>query len=125
MSQSDSIKTVDEYIEQQPEKTQQVLRELRKIILEAAPDASELINYEIPAFALTKEGKRDQQIMIAGYLNHVGLYPNPATIEQFEPELKNFKHSKGAVQFPISQPLPKDLIIRMVTYRQQQLRPHD
>lgn len=125
MPQSDSIKTIDEYIEQQPEKTQQVLRELRKIILEAAPDASELINYEIPAFALTKEGKRDQQIMIAGYKNHVGLYPNPATIEQFEHELKDYKHSKGAVQFPISQPLPKDLIIRMVTYRQQQLRPHD
>ena len=55
--------------------------------------------------------------MIAGYKNHVGLYPHPATMEKFEEELKDYKKGKGSVQFPLDKPIPKDLIIKMVEYR--------
>ena len=76
-----------------------------------------MMNYNIPAFALIEGGKRDQQIMIAGYKKHLGFYPHPSAIENFLDELKVYKVGKGSVQFPVSKPLPKDLIIKMVNYR--------
>ncbi|MCA9730874.1 MAG: DUF1801 domain-containing protein [Deferribacteres bacterium] len=121
MNNSKSYKTVHHYFECQPEATKKVLQELRSCILEAVPDAEELINYNIPAFALVKNGKRDQQIMIAGYAKHVGLYPHPTAMEHFSEELKGFKQGKGSVQFPLNVPLPKELIIKMVLHRKMLL----
>lgn len=112
---------IDQYIENQPEATKKVLQELRNCILKAVPEAEELLNYNIPAFALMKDGKRDQQIMMAGYAKHVGLYPHPAVMEQFAEELKDYKQGKGSVQFPIDEPLPKELIIKMVRFRKNLL----
>ena len=79
--------TIDEYINSQPKEHAKLLQDLREAILEAAPDAVETFNYGVPAFALVENGKRDQQIMIAGFKNHVGLYPHPSVIEKFEKEL--------------------------------------
>lgn len=121
MSPAKKYKTVTEYIEDQPEGTKAALLELRDFILEAAPDAREMLNYNIPAFALVKDGKREQQIMMAGYKNHVGLYPHPTVMEKFSDELKNYKKGKGSVQFPLDKPLPKNLIIQMVRYRKELL----
>ena len=111
--------TVIEYIEDQPEATRKVLEELRTYILEAAPDAVELFNYNIPAFALIEGGKREQQIMMAGYPKHVGFYPHPTTMEKFAEELTGYKQGKGSVQFPLDQALPKELILKMITYRKK------
>ena len=113
--------TNDEYIESQPEGVKKKLKELRAHILEVVPDAEELLNYNIPAFSLVKGGKRDQQIMIAGYKKHVGLYPHPTVIEYFSDELKKYKIGKGSIQFPINESLPKELIIKMVKYRKKLL----
>jgi uncharacterized protein YdhG (YjbR/CyaY superfamily) len=113
--------TSEDYISNQPENVQMVLRELREIILEAAPDANEVLNYKVPSFVLVPNGKRDQQIMMAGYAKFVGFYPFPTTMEKFSDELKGFKQGKGSVQFPLNKPLPKDLIIRMVRYRRTEL----
>ena len=55
--------------------------------------------------------------MIAGYKKHVGLYPHPTVMEKFDIELEGYKKGKGSVHFPINKPLPKELIIKMVTYR--------
>lgn len=55
--------------------------------------------------------------MIAGYKNHVGLYPHPTTMEYFARELRNYKKGKGSVQFPIDRPLPVELIVCMIRYR--------
>lgn len=109
--------TVDEYIESQPERARNKLKELRAYILEAVPDEEELINYNISAFALVKGVNREQQIMIAAYEKHVGLYPHPTVMEFFFIELKQYKHGKGSVQFPIDESLPKELIINMIKYR--------
>ncbi len=109
--------TVEKYLANQPEKQRALLQELSNYILRAVPEAQPLINYGIMAFALTEGGKRDQQIMIAGFKNHIGFYPHPTTIEYFEDQLQGYKKAKGSVQFPLSKPLPEDLIIQMVTYR--------
>jgi uncharacterized protein YdhG (YjbR/CyaY superfamily) len=102
MSENRVSKIVDDYIENQPEQTKKVLLELRSYILEADPNAIEMLNYNIPAFALVKGGKRQQQMMIAGYKKHVGLYPHPTVMEYFRNELKGYEKGKGSVQFALS-----------------------
>lgn len=117
MSNSSKYNSVNEYIADQPKVNQKLLKELRKIILSVVPDAEELFNYGVPAFALIKGGKRDQQIMIAGFKKHIGLYPHPTVMEKFDEELSSYKRGTGSVQFPLDQPLPEELITRMVKYR--------
>lgn len=112
---------VDEYISKQPLDTQRALKELRSLIWESSPYVSELMNYNIPAFALVEGGKREQQIMIAGYKKHVGFYPHPDVIEQFNEQLSDYKFAKGSVQFPLNKPIPKDLVVSMVKCRASQL----
>lgn len=113
----ENSKEVDEYISTFPEKTQERLREIRALIHKAVPHTTECINYAIPAFTLVEGGKREEQILIAGYKNHIGFYPHPTTIEKFQSELSEFKSAKGSVQFPLKKPLPTDLILRMIEYR--------
>lgn len=121
MTTAKRYSTIAEYISDQPPKVAAKLEDLRKCILKAAPQATELINYNIPAFALVKGGKRDHQIMMAGYTQHVGLYPHPSVMEAFHEELKAYKAGKGSVQFPINKPLPENLIDRMLKHRQKLL----
>lgn len=116
-----NFETIDDYIASQPKEVQEKLQEFRDIIMEAAPDAVEVINYKVPSFTLVPGGKRDQQIMIAGYSKFIGFYPFPTTIEAFSDELKEYKQGKGSVQFPLNKPLPKDLIIRMVKFRKEEI----
>ena len=117
MSNKYKFESAADYFNAQPEKTRLALVELRKCILDAAPDAVEMLNYNIPAYALVEGGKREQQIMIAGYKYHVGLYPHPTTMEKFDSELEGYKRGKGSVQFPLNEPLPTELITRMIRFR--------
>ncbi len=113
------FKTIDEYINDQPEPQAKRLGELRKAILSAVPEAIETFNYGVPAFGLVADGKRDQQIMIGAFKNHVGIYPHPTTILKFEEELSHFKQGKGSIQFPLDAVIPEKLIIKMVKYRKE------
>lgn len=118
----DKPTTVAEYFNGKPEKTKKALLELKKCILKVEPNVTELLNYNIPAYTIVQGGKRENQIMIAGYKRHVGLYPHPTTMEKFDSELSEFKKGKGSVQFPLDKPLPIDLIERMIRYRMGLLR---
>ncbi len=69
--------------------------------------------YAIPTFDL----KGTHLVHFAGYDKHVGFYPTPSGIEQFREELEPYKAAKGSVQFPLAEPLPRDLIRRMVECR--------
>ena len=122
MSDNNKYQSAEEYFDAQPGHAREALIELRKCILDVAPDAIEMINYNIPAYALVKGGKREQQIMIAAYKKHVGLYPHPTVMEEFDRELDGYKKGKGSVQFPLDQPLPTDLIKRMIKYRVELLK---
>lgn len=116
-----NFETVDDYINSQPHHVQIMLSELRNIIKEAAPEVEEILNYKVPSFTLVPSGKRDQQIMMAGYAKFVGFYPFPSTMAKFSNELKEYKQGKGSVQFPLNKPLPKNLIIKMVKFRKQEI----
>jgi len=105
--------TIDEYIAPFPPRTREVLDQMRAIIRSAAPDAVETISYRMPTFDLGGT----HLVHFAGYERHIGFYPIPSGIEAFAAELAPYKRGKGSVQFPLGQPLPADLIRRIVEFR--------
>jgi uncharacterized protein YdhG (YjbR/CyaY superfamily) len=109
---SSPLSTIDEYIAQCPVDVQPILSRIRAIIKEAAPQAVERISYQMPTFYL-----RGNLVHFAAHPHHIGFYPTPSGIETFKAELSGYKTSKGAVQFPLDQPIPYDLIGRIVMYR--------
>ncbi|MBK8847446.1 MAG: DUF1801 domain-containing protein [Bacteroidetes bacterium] len=106
------INTVDEYIAQMPESQKFMLESIRSIIKSAAPMATEVISYQMPAYKL-----HTVLVYFASNKNHVGFYPTNKPIEIFKEQLKNYKTSKGAIQFPLNQKLPVTLIKKIVAYR--------
>ncbi len=108
----DNIHSIDDYISQFSADVRDKLSELRQMINEAAPEATEKISYGMPTFFLHKN-----LVHFAAFKNHIGFYPAPSGIETFKDELAPYKTSKGAVQFPLNQPLPFDLISRIVSFR--------
>ncbi len=106
---------ITDYILQQPPEVQAKLNQMREAILEIVPEATEKIAYGIPTFYLN-----GNLVHFAGFKTHIGFYPDPAGIEAFAAELTQYKLSKGAVQFPLDQPLPLDLVRRITAYRKEQ-----
>jgi uncharacterized protein YdhG (YjbR/CyaY superfamily) len=107
---------VSSYIKSYPKETQKILNEIRKFISSMLPSvAEETMNYGIPTFKL--EGNL---VHYAAYKHHIGFYPGAAGIAHFEKDFVNYKSSKGAVQFPIDEEMPWDLIKKIVAYRIQQ-----
>lgn len=106
------FKTVDEYLSVFPPATRKILQEVRKAISDAAPDAEEVISYNMPAYR--KDGIL---VYFAGYERHIGFYPTASGIEHFEKDLSSFKHARGSVQFPVNEPVPVELIRKIVGFR--------
>ena len=104
--------TIDEYIAAFPKNIQTLLEQMRATIWKAAPEAKEAISYGIPTFKLN-----GNLVHFAAFKNHIGFYPTPSGIEEFEKELSVYKQGKGSVQFPLDKPLPLALITRIVKYR--------
>jgi uncharacterized protein YdhG (YjbR/CyaY superfamily) len=104
--------TVDEYIAQFPDGVQQILEKIRALIKELAPEAVEKISYAMPGFYLN-----GMLVWFAGHENYIGFYPTGSGIEAFKKEVSVYKWSKGAVQFPLDQPIPYELIKKMVKFR--------
>lgn len=111
------IHTVDEYINQFEGEVKTRLAEMRRIIVAEVPDAEESISYDMPAYKL--HGK--PLVYFAGYVHHVGFYATPNGHEKFKKEFATYKQGKGFVQFPNDQPLPVDLIRRVVQHRREQI----
>jgi len=107
-----SFSSIDEYIATFPEDRQALLEAVRATIKAAAPDAVELISYGMPAFA-----QHGNLVYFAGLKDHIGFYPTPSGIEAFQDELSKYRTTKGAVNFPVDQPLPLELISEVVRFR--------
>jgi len=115
MEKKTILHSIDAYIAAFPEDVQRKLKEIRATIKAAAPDAEEKISYQMPTFFL--EGNL---VHFAAYKNHIGFYPTPSGILVFQQELSAYKTSKGAVQFPLEQPLPYELVAEIVKFRVQE-----
>lgn len=110
-------KNIDDYISVFPPEIRLLLEEIRQTIRDAAPEATEAISYQMPTFKLN-----GNLIHFAAFKNHIGLYPAPTGIEAFRKDLSVYKSGKGSVQFPITDPLPLDLITRIVRFRVDEVR---
>lgn len=103
---------IDEYINNCSEEVQGKLRQLRQLIKEEAPMAEERISYQMPTFYLN-----GNLVHFAAQKRHIGFYPAPSAIVRFSEELKQYKTSKGAIQFPMEEELPQELIRAIVRFR--------
>ena len=113
MATRSTASSIDEYIAAFPPETQKALQEVRALIKGAAPGATEAISYAMPTFDLNGR----HLVHFAGYARHIGFYPVPSGVEAFREELTPYESGKGSVQFPLGQPMPTDLIRRIVAFR--------
>lgn len=110
-------KSIDEYIAAFPPEVQRILERIRATIRRAAPGAEEAIKYRIPTFTLG-----GNLVHFAAYKTHIGLYPAPRGSGQFKKELAGYAGGKGTVRFPLDEPIPYDLIRRIVRFRVEENR---
>jgi uncharacterized protein YdhG (YjbR/CyaY superfamily) len=104
--------TIDEYIGTFPEDVRSILEKMRQAIREAAPEVEETISYRMPAFRLN-----GILVYFAAFKNHIGFFPTPTGIEAFKKELSSYAGGKGTVRFPLGQPIPFDLVKKIVRFR--------
>jgi uncharacterized protein YdhG (YjbR/CyaY superfamily) len=105
-------RSIDEYIRSFPEHIQIKLKQLRMLIKQITPEAQEKISYQMPTFYLN-----GNLVHFAAHSNHIGFYPTSSGIANFAGKLLKYKSSKGSVQFPMDEPLPIELIKRIVKFR--------
>ena len=104
--------SIDEYIATFPKATQKILKDIRATIKAAAPGAREKISYQMPTFFLN-----GNLIHFAAFKNHIGIYPTPSGTQAFKDEIAIYQGAKGSVRLPIDEPMPLELITRIVKFR--------
>ncbi|MGH3345119.1 MAG: iron chaperone [Carbonactinosporaceae bacterium] len=107
---AEKFASIDDYISSFPEDVQIALEEVRRTIRKVVLTAGETISYQIPA--VTLDGR--YLVYFAAWKHHVSLYPIPAGDEAFEREIAPYKAGKGTLRFPLREPIPHDLIERVV-----------
>lgn len=106
------FQSIDEYIASFPQPTQALLQKVRETVKAAAPKAKEKISYSMPAYEL-----HGNLVYFGAAKSHIGFYPTPSAIKAFKNEMVGFHSAAGSVQFPFDQPLPLELITKMVKFR--------
>jgi len=115
---SEKPSDIDEYIASFPGKTQERMSLIRALLKEIAPQGEEAIAYDMAAMKLNGS----YIAYYAGFKNHIGLYPGPPRIPEFDEVFKNYKTGKGSVQFPLDRPMPRELIKRILAYNLRENR---
>ena len=108
-------KDIDGYIAQFPAEVQAILEKVRATIRRAAPDAKEVISYQMPAFK-----QHGILVYFAAWKKHIGLYPPISGDKALEKAITRYAGPKGNLQFPLDEPIPYDLIERIVKLRVKQ-----
>ena len=108
---------IEAYIESLKEPLGEVvyqrLNDLYSHLKRILPEATECISYGMPCF---KQNNKPV-VYFAGYKKHIGFYPTAKPITHFKDKLHLYKNSKGAIQFPLNQPLPKELIKEIIEFK--------
>jgi uncharacterized protein YdhG (YjbR/CyaY superfamily) len=111
-SKPNEFKTIDEYISTFPKDVQKILQKIRETIHKAAPRATEVISYGVPAFK-----QNSVLVYFAAFKNHIGFYPTANPIKMFSKELTAYETSKGTIRFPLKRKIPLSLITRITKFR--------
>lgn len=103
---------VDAYISQFPPAAQEILTNIRMIIFEEAPEITEKMSYQMPTYWRGKN-----LFHFAAFKSHIGFYPAPSGTAPFTEELIPYKYAKGSLRFPLNEPIPYELIRKIIQYR--------
>ncbi len=103
---------IDEYIAGFPVDVQAILEQIRQTVRQAAPDAEETIKYQMPTFTLN-----GNLVYFAAFKNHIGFYPPVTGFAKIRKALSDYEGPKGSLIFPFAEPIPFDLISRIVKFR--------
>jgi len=106
------FKSVDDYIAAQPDNFRASLEKLRQTIRKAAPEAEEVISYQMPAFKF-----HGVLVYFAAFKNHFGFYPTSSALKVFKKKLASYQTSKGTIKFPLDKPIPVKLVTEIVKFR--------
>ncbi len=112
-------KTIDTYIDAQPEEVRQLLYQVRDTLRATLPDAEERISWSMPTY-----WHKQNIIHFAAFKKHIGLYPGDKAVTHFSERLTEYKTSKGAIQFLFSKPLPLQLIAEIAKWSYDNVK-HD
>ena len=104
--------TVGQYLARVPEPARTTLKTLRAEIKKLVPEASDVISYQMPAFRLERG-----LMCYAAFKNHCSVFPGARVIAALADDLKDYKTSKGTVQFALDRPLPARLVKKLVKVR--------
>lgn len=115
MPEPQPSKDIDGYIAQFPDDVQAILEKVRATIRRAAPDATEKISYQMPAFK-----QHGILVYFAAWQKHIGLYPPVSGDKAIAKAIARYAGPKGNLQFPMDEPIPFDLIERIVKLRVKQ-----
>ena len=107
-----TAKDIDGYIVGFPEDIQKILQKIRLTIQKAAPDAKEIISYQMPAFKL-----KGNLVYFAAFKKHIGLFPPVGGDEELKKAASVYAGPKGNLQFLLSEPMPYALITKIVKQR--------
>ncbi len=120
MSEREKFETVDQYLETFSGETKSRLEAIRQVAQSVAPDAEEVISYNIPALKIGK----DFLTYFSGYDAHVSIsfVPTDSVYEKFKTELADNVKSKSTIQFTTDKPLPIDVIQKILEFRLNELR---
>ena len=115
MPKSQKAKDIDDYISKFPADVQVILEKVRETIRQAAPEAKETISYMMPAFK-----QHGILVYFAAWAKHIGMYPPISGNKTLEKAIARYAGPKGNLQFPLDEPIPYDLIERIVKLRVKQ-----
>ncbi len=104
---------IDKYISNQPKQNQDILNNIRNLTKKTSPKAEEQLIYGVPGFKLNNK----YLICYAGFKKHIGIYPEPDSIEHFKDQLKIYETSKGAIKFPLDKEIPYNLIKKIIQFK--------
>lgn len=104
---------IDAYIAGFPQNVQEILEKIRVTIRAAAPESEETISYKMPTFTLHGH----YLVYFGAFKKHIGLYPAPTGVAEFEEDLPRYAAARGTLRFPLDQPIPYDLVTRIVRFR--------
>jgi uncharacterized protein YdhG (YjbR/CyaY superfamily) len=118
MTPAKEFETIDDYIESFPKSVQLILKKLRNSVRKEAPEVVESISYDMPTFKLN--GKR--LVYFSAWKNHIGFYSIPKGDEAFRKQLSPYSGEKGSLRFPLDEPMPYDLVKKIVILRMKEIR---
>ena len=112
--------TIDQYIASAPKEAQAMLHEIRSLLKQVAPKATEAIKWGYPVW-----DEKRILFSVAAHKSHLNFMPTHSSLEPFKDELAAYKTGKDTVQFPYDKPLPKTLIKKIASYRAKDVREND